>query len=723
MITLEGHLESITYYNEENHYTIARLRTRNTDNPVTVVGYMAEAVPGETLKIKGSWETHAKYGRQFKINSFEITLPSTIDGIKRYLKSGLIKGIGPKTADRMVRQFKDKTLEIIEDDPERLLEIEGIGKATASRIAKAWKGHHAVRSLMQFLQEHGVDTSYSAKIFQEYGRNAVKIISSNPFRLANDIPGTGFSIADTIALKSGTPKNEPERVKACLIHLTRQSSNDGHTFIYEDELLKRCTNLFQVDPDTAEDALKALADSGEVVIETVSSDQGAHAVYPKGLHEAETGVANKLKALLSVTVTSPNIDPDRITAEVLKKLAIKLSSEQLKVLDEILSHRVAIITGGPGTGKTTLIRSVNAVFEAIGRDILLAAPTGRAARRLSEVTHRKAATIHKLLGYNLTTGAFEKNQDTPLYADAVIIDEASMVDTSLMFHLLKAVPMTSVLIIVGDAFQLPSVGPGNVLSDMIESGVIPVFYLKKIYRQAQESPIVVNAHMVRRGKFPLPARPDKHKGLSEFYFIEQSNPGQVVETIVELCANRIPKRFNLDPVTEIQVLTPMHKGEVGVINLNKVLQQVLNTSPVLIKSMGNTFKEGDKVMHLKNNYQKEVFNGDIGTIRSIDEADNQLSVDYYGRTVTYDFDELNEISPAYAISVHKSQGSEYPAVIVPIMTQHFALLQRNLLYTAMTRGKMLVILIGTQNALNIALKNDKPRQRLSSLASRLKANE
>lgn len=723
MITLEGHLESITYYNEENHYTIAKLRTRNTKTPVTVVGYMAEAVPGETLKIQGSWETHSKYGRQFKIKSFEITLPSTVDGIKKYLKSGIIKGIGPKTADRMVARFKEKTLEIIENDPKRLLEIEGIGKATATRISKAWKGHHAVRNLMQFLQEYGINASYSAKIFQEYGRNAVNIISSDPFRLANDIPGAGFYIADTIALKSGTPKNEPQRVKACLIHLTQQSSNDGHIFIYEQELLKGCTNLFQVDPNTAKDALNALAGSGQIVIETLTSDQGTRVVYPKILHEAETGVANRLKALLSVPVTSPGIDPEHITAEVLKKLAIKLSSEQLKVLDKILSHRVAIITGGPGTGKTTLIRSVNALFEAFGKDILLAAPTGRAARRLSEVTQRRTATIHKLLGYNLKTGVFEKNQDNPLDADALIIDEASMVDACLMFHLLKAVPMSSVLIIVGDAFQLPSVGPGNVLSDMIESGVIPVFYLKKIYRQAQESPIVVNAHMVRRGEFPILERPDKNKGLSEFYFIEQSNPDQVVETIVELCTNRIPKRFNLDPVKEIQVLTPMHKGQVGVINLNQVLQKVLNTSPVLMESMGNTFKQGDKVMHLKNNYQKEVFNGDIGTIRSIDKAKNQLSVDYYGRTVKYDFDELNEISPAYAISVHKSQGSEYPAVIVPIMTQHFVLLQRNLLYTAMTRGKELVILIGTQNALNIALKNDKPRQRLSSLAERLKANE
>jgi len=421
-------------------------------------------------------------------------------------------------------------------------------------------------------------------------------------------------------------------------------------------------------------------------------------------------------------VTASGINAERISREVQKKLAITLSSEQLNALEEILSHRAVIITGGPGTGKTTLIRSINAVFSVLGKHVLLAAPTGRAARRLSEVTRSKAKTIHKVLGFNFKEGLFEKNTDNPLDADAMIIDEASMVDTFLMYHLIKALPMTSVLILVGDIFQLPSVGPGNVLSDMIKSKLLPVFYLKKIFRQAHESPIVVNAHRVRRGESPVLKPLDDSDGLSEFYFLEQNNQKKVVSTIVELCTRTIPERFDFDPMYEVQVLTPMHKGVIGTTNLNQVLQKVLNPNPVMIEAMGSTFKTGDKIMHLKNNYQKEVFNGDIGIISSINRKEKQLSVDYYGRIVTYDFTEMNEISLAYAISVHKSQGSEYPAVILPIMTQHFVLLQRNLLYTAITRGENLVILVGTKKALNIALKNNKPTERLSGLASRLMDN-
>jgi exodeoxyribonuclease V alpha subunit len=421
-------------------------------------------------------------------------------------------------------------------------------------------------------------------------------------------------------------------------------------------------------------------------------------------------------------VTPPSINAERISREVQKKLCITLSSEQLNALEEILSHRGVIITGGPGTGKTTLIRSITAVFSALGKNVLLTAPTGRAARRLSEVTRSKAKTIHKALGFNFKEGLFQKNQDNPLDVDAMIIDEASMVDTFLMYHLIKALPMTSVLILVGDVFQLPSVGPGNVLSDMIKSKLLPVFYLKKIFRQAHESPIIVNAHRVRQGKSPVLKSLDDSDLLSEFYFLEQNDQKKVVSTIVELYTKTIPERFNFDPAYEIQVLTPMHKGLIGTTNLNQVLQKALNPNPVMIETMGSTFKPGDKIMHLKNNYQKEVFNGDIGIISSIDRKKKDLSVDYYGRIINYDFDEMDEISLAYAISVHKSQGSEYPAVILPIMTQHFVLLQRNLLYTAITRGKNLVILVGTKKALNIALKNNKPTERLSGLAFRLMDN-
>ncbi|MBU4287405.1 MAG: ATP-dependent RecD-like DNA helicase [Proteobacteria bacterium] len=712
LTALEGKLEQITYFNKETLYTIAKLKTGNTDNLITVVGFMGGVSPGEALKIKGIWETHPKYGQQFRIKSYDVTLPASVEGIKDYLKSGIIKGIGRLMASRMVNRFGAKTLDIIENYPEKLLEVEGIGKTKAASISNAWKDHHAIRGLMQFLQEAGVKTSYSAILLKEYGLDALNIIQSNPYRLANDIPGIGFYVADAIALRLGKSGNEPERVRACIIYLMQQFTNEGHVFAYLDQLIERCKDLFQIESNLAEDAIEDLTASGELVIEK-------KAVYLKTLHQAEAGLANRLKALLSVPVVHQEIDTQQISNEVLKKLAIKLSQEQLNVLEKIFSYRAVIITGGPGTGKTTLIRSINAIFEVLGKQISLAAPTGRAARRLSELTHRDAKTIHRLLGYNFKDNLFDKNQDNPLDADAVIIDEASMVDTYLMFHLLNAVPMTSMLIMVGDVFQLPSVGPGNVLDDMIKSNIIPVFYLKKIFRQARESSIVLNAHRVLKGEFPLLKNINEATDLSEFYFLEQNSPEKVVSTIVELCTRAVPERFGFDPVKEIQVLTPMHKGAVGTINLNQMLQKGLNPNPGRINAIDSSFKPGDKVMHLKNNYQKEVFNGDIGTIISIDSKKEELLVDFYGREVSYDFTETGELSLAYAISVHKSQGSEYPAVIIPLMTQHFALLQRNLLYTAITRGEKLVILIGMKKALDIALKNDKPRQRLSMLADRL----
>ncbi|MDL1968372.1 MAG: ATP-dependent RecD-like DNA helicase [Deltaproteobacteria bacterium] len=723
LTALEGTLEQITYFNKESLYIIAKLKPGNTNNLVTVVGFMGGVSPGEALKIMGEWETHPKYGEQFRIKSYNVTLPESVEGIRNYLKSGIIKGIGHLMAGRMVKRFGADTLNVIENYPKKLLEVEGIGKAKAASISNAWKNHHAIRSLMQFLQEAGVKTSYSAILLKEYGLDALNIIQSNPYCLATDIAGIGFYMADAIALKLGKLANEPERTRACIIHLIQQSANDGHVFAYMDQLTERCKNLFQIKSEAAEEAIEDLSASGDLIIENKidvpDKKRNKKAIYLKALHRAETGLANRLKALLSVPVVPQGINTEQISNEVLKKLAIKLSQEQLNVLEKIFSHRAVIITGGPGTGKTTLIRSINAVFKALGKQISLAAPTGRAARRLAELTHRDAKTIHRLLGYNLKNNLFDKNQDNPLDTDAVVIDEASMVDTYLMFHLLNAIPMTSMLIMVGDVFQLPSVGPGNVLDDMIKSDIIQVFYLKKIFRQARESSIVLNAHRVLKGEFPLLKHINEPADLSEFYFIEQNRPEKVVSTIVELCTRAIPERFGFDLVKEVQVLTPMHKGMAGTINLNQVLQKVLNPNPVTINAANNSFKPGDKVMHLKNNYQKEVFNGDIGTIISIDTKKEELSVDFYGRAVSYDFTETGELSLAYAISIHKAQGSEYPAVIIPLMTQHYALLQRNLLYTAITRGEKLVILIGMKKALDIALKNDRPRQRLSMLADRL----
>jgi exodeoxyribonuclease V alpha subunit len=723
MIKIEGHLERITYQNEENHYTIARLSTGKPKNMITVVGFMAGISPGQTLRLSGNWETHPRYGQQFKIITFEVTLPETVDGIKKYLETGIIKGIGPLIAGRLVSRFGSETLEIIEKKPEKLIEINGIGKTKAKLIEAAWKDHHVIRELMQFLQSIGIKGSYSGRILKEYGEEAIDILKTDPYRLAEDIPGIGFIIADTISQKEGVSPNDPKRVKACINHLIEQAANEGHTFIPEGMVLDQCHQTFRIDMEDTKTALDNLEKQGILITEESGEEEPGRAVYSKELFLAEKGIANRFKTLLSVPAKSPDMDPEQLTQEILKKLALKPSSEQLDVLEQILAFRAAVITGGPGTGKTTLIRSVNAILEATGRVVALAAPTGRAAKRLSEVVRRDAKTIHRLLRFNFKESHFEVNQNNPIDADVIIIDEASMVDTVLMFHLLNAVPATSKLILVGDVFQLPSVGPGNVLSDIIRSEAIPVFYLTEIFRQAQESPIIMNAHLVRRGESPDLNFENTNNELKEFYFINQSDPNTVVETIVKLCAESIPKRFSLDPVRDIQVLTPMHKGVAGTINLNQVLQKALNRNSDQAEILGGIYKTGDKVMHLKNNYLKDVFNGDIGTISGVDRETNQVQVDYEGRVVVYEPEEMHELSLAYAISVHKSQGSEYPAIIVPLMTQHYIMLQRNLLYTAMTRGKKLVILIGTRKAFAIALNNDKPRKRFSGLMKKIKENQ
>jgi exodeoxyribonuclease V alpha subunit len=705
LTTLEGQLDKITYYNHDTHYTIAKLETEKNRNPVTIMGYLPHPTPGETLKVAGSWETHPRYGQQLRLVSYEVVLPATVTGITNYLKAGFIKGIGPKTAAGLVAHFEDKTLEIIEKNPEKLTEVKGIGKETAARIDQAWKEHHTARALMQFLQENGLKSAWSAKIIKTYGvAEALEILRNDPYRLANDIPKIGFYIADTIARNTGVAPNESERAKACILHLLQEYAEAGNIFMDEEQLIQRCENLFQIASQDTREAIQSLEKSKDLIIGVVGDDMDNRGIYLKSLYRAEVGLSDRLKALLSNPVRDPGLDADQITSQVLQG---------------ILSQRVAIITGGPGTGKTTLIRAISAVVEAIGKKVLLAAPTGRAARRLGEITSKKASTIHRLLRYNPGDAKFEKNQDDPLEGDTVIIDEASMVDTFLMYHLLNAIWVGARLILVGDVSQLPSVGPGNVLADLIKSQTIKTYELKEIFRQTHESPIVTNAHRVRRGELLEIENTGFTEDLSEFYFIGQSHPETVVNTIIDLCRRKIPQHFGLDPVDEIQVLSPMHKGLLGTYNLNQVLQESLNPNPVVIKVAGNAFKLGDKVMHLKNNYHKEVFNGDIGRICAIDRKKEGLDINYDDRIVSYDFTEIDEINLAYAISVHKSQGSEYPAVIVPLTTQHYALLQRNLLYTAITRGEKLVILIGTQRALAIALKNDKPGQRLSSLAKRL----
>jgi len=714
MIDITGTLESIKYKNDDNHYTIAFLNLDRNKGRITIVGYLAGVNPGECLNLSGDWESHPKFGEQFKIKSYEIALPSDKKAIKKYLSSGIIKGIGKSVADKIIKKYGVETLRVIEDDPDQLLEVKGVGKSRIALIKKSWNDHHSLRNLMQFLQQNNVDPSYCAPLYKDLGQDAVDRIQSNPYLMIPSLKRNSFHIAESIADTLGFPFDSPERIKACVIYFLEKGKNDGHVFLYIDPLLEDCEELLHVPEHMIKDVLSLLKKERKIRIE---KDDESERIYLRDLHRAEKGIADRIQSLQSIPSDTDLQDQSDLNEGILKNLAIKLSEAQLLVLTDIFKHKLSIITGGPGTGKTTLVRSVISVFEENKKGYLLAAPTGRAARRLSEVTSRKASTIHKLLEYNVMTAAFDRNQDNQLETDVVIIDEVSMVDTELMYSLLCATPLDAMVILVGDVFQLPSVGPGNVLSDLIESQAIQTFELKEIFRQAKESPIVVNAHSVRLGKKPDFIKNDDESGLSEFYFIQQNNPETVVNSIVEMCSKRIPKVFGFEQ--DIQVLTPMHKGDIGTINLNQVLQKVLNDSHLSIQVNGMTYKQGDKVMHLKNNYSKDVYNGDIGFIKNIHKKDKYLTVTYYGRVVEYEFSELDELTLAYAISVHKSQGSEYTAVIIPLLTQHFPLLQRNLLYTAMTRGKNLVIIIGTRHALSIALNNDKPQYRNSSLKKRL----
>ncbi len=707
MIVLQGTLERITFRNEENHYTIARIKTRETRESVVAVGPMPGVSEGETLRLTGQWVAHPKYGDQFKVESFEVTLPASVAGIRRYLGSGIIKGIGMTMAKRIVDHFQESSLDVIENEPQRLKEVPGIGKSKATLITSAWEKHHAVRRVMKFLQDNGVGIAHASAILKHYGTASLDILKNDPYSVSREVPEAGFEVADTIALQSGGKADDPERIKASLVFLLTKQESDGHVYGEKEDLARRCTGLTSATDTAVDQALDALVADEEVVVE---EDH----VYLKRFHTAETGIAARIKAMLSVPVIPHGLSDEVIIQEVLSRLAVQLSPEQIEVVQQVLAHRVVVITGGPGTGKTTLIRAVCAVFKKLRQTVTLAAPTGRAARRLFQVTEKKASTLHRLLLCDPDTGEFARNPMNPLDSDVVIVDEASMVDTMLMYHLIQAVPVNSVLILVGDIFQLPSVGPGNVLADIIASDVVKTFALTRIFRQAEQSPIVRNAHCIRKGE--MPCLENSSKELSEFYFIESSSMDRVVETILELCSNRIRKAF--PHVDEIQVLTPMHKGETGTINLNQRLQQVINTNPGGIEARGFVFKTGDKVMHLKNNYQKDVFNGDIGIVHEVAKSDGRLSVDYDGRIVDYDLLELDELTLAYAVSVHKSQGSEYSAVVIAMTTQHYPLLQRNLLYTAMTRGRDLVIVVGSRRAVEISLNNNRIDDRLSGLAKR-----
>jgi exodeoxyribonuclease V alpha subunit len=710
---LEGQIESVVYHNEENGYTVARVRVTGERQPVTVVGSLVSPMAGELVSLRGEWSTHPRYGPQFKIEEAQKRAPSTTEGIEKYLASGLIKGIGPEMARRIVASFGADTLEVIDRQPQRLSQIEGIGTKRSQMIRQAWKEQRDVRSVMVFLQSHGVSPAFAARIYRQYRKEAIKIVSENPYRLAEEVHGIGFLSADRIGSRLGYARDSQARAEAGLLHVLAQASDEGHVCLPRGLLLQRARKLLGSDPQVIEAALEALGAAGRVRIEALPP---ADMVYLPQYYAAETGIVLHLTRLLARPATLPPLQDDQARRWAQEALGLELAAEQQRAVGASLKEKVLVITGGPGTGKTTIMKAVLAILARLKREALLAAPTGRAAKRLSEVTGHPAKTIHRLLEYNQKVGAFRKNQQDPLVCDLLVIDEASMVDCQLAYQLLRAVPDTASLVLVGDVNQLPSVGAGNVLRDIIDSGRVTVVELTEIFRQARESDIVLNAHRIQQGLTPqLRERQEE----SDFYFVEQDEPERAAQLILEIVRGRIPRRFGFDAVQEVQVITPMHRGPVGVENLNRLLQEALNPGQDVVVRGNRSYRLGDKVMQLRNNYEKDVYNGDIGRVTRVDREMQELRVSYEGHQVSYDFSELDEVVPAYAVSVHKSQGCEFPAVVMPVMTQHYVLLQRNLLYTAVTRGKRLVVLVGTRKAMAIAIRNDRPLKRYTLLAPRL----
>ena len=723
---LQGQIERITYTNDDTGFTIAKVKVYGQRDLVAVVGNLIAPTPGEIIKMRGEWVNHPKYGEQFKLVHYKTAVPASVHGIQKYLGSGLIKGIGPVMSKRIVKKFGKETLDIIEEEIDRLCEVEGIGKKRIGMIKKAWDEQKDIREVMLFLQSHGVSSGYATKIFKEYGNNAIEVVRKNPYRLATDIFGIGFVTADHIADKLGFCKDSDMRADAGILYVLHQLAESGHVYYPYEPLIEKCREILGVDRDVIVRAFGNIAIHRKIVIEDLNEDvegfiENKKAVFLTKFHVSETNIAARLRGLINASKSIRNIDTEKAVQWVQGRLSIELAKKQTEAVISAAENKVLIITGGPGTGKTTIINAILQIFSKINIEIMLAAPTGRAAKRMSETTGHEAKTIHRMLEYSIQKGGFQRNEQRRLDCDLLIIDEASMIDTVLMHHLLKAIPPKATFILVGDVDQLPSVGAGNVLKDIILSGAVPVVQLNEIFRQAKESSIIVNAHRINNGI--LPFLRSSGSRLEDFYFIEQEEPGDVLEIILALVKERIPKRFGFDSIDDIQVLTPMHKGTVGAGNLNEALQNALNPLKGEGVTRGNkNFRINDKVMQIKNNYDKDVFNGDLGRITRIDSEAHQVFICFDGRDIPYDFVDLDEVVLAYAVSVHKSQGSEYPAIIIPVLTQHYMLLQRNLLYTAVTRGKKLVMLVGTKKALAIAIKNDKTQKRYTSLAYRLKRN-
>lgn len=702
-------VERITYQNPENGYSVMRVKVKGYDELVTLVGNLLEVPAGSVLLCEGDWKVDKRYGSQFVAQTWEEVMPATLYGIEKYLGSGLVKGIGPKFAQLIVSRFGLDTIEIIETDIKRLYEVPGIGQKRVEKIAESWEKQKDIKNVMLFLQGYGVSTAYAAKIYRQYGKESIDTVKTNPYKLADDIWGIGFKTADTIASKMGYEKNDLRRLKSGVTYTLSHMAEEGNVYAEEEQLVKSAIELLDADEAPVRQAISEMLQSEDLIAD-------AEAIYMPPFYYAEVGTANRLNKLLDCVEGSLfNIIPD--ISVISKQTGIEYDEVQAEAIREAVSSKVMVLTGGPGTGKTTTTQGIIAALKAMGLRILLAAPTGRAAKRMSEATGMEAKTIHRLLEYNPKDG-YKRNDDNPLEGDALIVDECSMIDLLLMNNLMKAIPAGMRLVLVGDIDQLPSVGAGNVLRDIIDSKRIPVIRLTRIFRQAQESRIVMSAHAINKGVFP-----DTSNGKNtDFFFIQQEDPEQAVDTIVKLVKERLPNAYKR-PTSDIQVLTPMQRGVVGAANLNMALQTVLNPGQVSLNRSGYSFRQGDRVMQLRNNYDKEVFNGDLGYIEKVDMEDRTLFVCFDGRTVEYDVSELDELTLAYATTIHKSQGSEYPIVVMPVLMTHYVMLQRNLIYTGITRAKKICVLVGTKKALSFAIRNLSVLKRNTKLKERLNALE
>jgi exodeoxyribonuclease V alpha subunit len=714
MEQLTGAVERVTFHSEETGFCVLRVKVRGHRDLVTVVGTAATITPGEYIEGQGVWVNDRTHGLQFKTQALRVVPPSTLEGIEKYLGSGMVKGIGPHFAKKLVQAFGDQVFDVIEQTPERLTDLDGIGPKRKQRVVEAWEAQKIIREIMVFLHSHGVGTARAVRIYKTYGNEAITRVRENPYRLALDIHGIGFKTADTLAQRLGIPRDAVIRAQAGVRHVLQEFAEDGHCAVHHDELIETATTLLEIPSTIIEQAVELECQEEHLIAEAID---GKSCLFLAPLQRAEAGVASHLLRLLKGDLPWGQIESAKAIPWVEQRTGRTLSPSQRDAVAMALGSKVTVITGGPGVGKTTIVTSILQILQAKKMDVLLCAPTGRAAKRLTETTGLEAKTIHRLLEFDPTSMGFVHNHTNPLRADLVVVDEVSMVDVVLMSQLLRAIPDHAAVLLVGDVDQLPSVGPGSVLADIIASERIPTVRLTEIFRQAATSQIIVNAHRINQGQMPLM----REDGTSDFYVIAADSPEEIQAKLLRVVTERLPQRFGLHPIRDVQVLTPMNRGSLGARALNAVLQQALNPDATAqVTRFGWTYAPGDKVIQTVNNYEKDIYNGDIGQVAQVDMEEGEVTIDFEGRLVTYDVGELDEVALAYAATVHKSQGSEYPVVVIPLATQHYPMLARNLLYTGVTRGKQLVVVIGQPRAVAIAVRNVRATQRLTNLAARLR---